>query len=794
MKKRFLAFLLAVCVAVSMLVLPASAVGSNAAVQTATALGGLTAEQAGSLGAPLTRGQAARLLTAFSAYRDTTTAQGRTGRLYSDVDSDSPYAVYIRTAVQNGWMTGYSDGSFRPDNTVTLEEACTMALRLLGYDVAKLGGTFPTAQLSKASALGLRNEINARQGETLTLEQGTMLFYNALTAMNGSGQVYASTLGFAVSNGQVDISSVLLDNVKGPFVADASTVLPFAPAAIYRNDEVTTSAALSPYDVYYYNESARTVWIYNKRAAGRVTAVSPSASAPTSVTVAGVTYTIASPSVAYQLSSLSGGGVGQVVTLLLGMNDAAVSVLTGDAADAVFYGVVQSSSRTLVETNSAEVQQAVSVMCTDGTARTVNVDNKLNFPAGKLVEISVDGDGESVQSISPRSTSGTVSADGTALGDTPFADNVQIIDTTSEGVAGAVRPSRLSGVTLSESDVRYYTTNSAGQIDRVILDDVTGDLWEYAALDSVRRLTDEAAKKIDKKISDKAQDAAREAAGLPAATTTTTTKVDKTDEETFQDVKNILVPSTSDVLYGLIDGSVVSSTWNTLTGKTGQLFSYVLRRTGDSVGGTLGDFYSRIDLKRDSNGAVYINEKGEIASESITDVNSYIKLGSVLPDANMAWRNDFRWRNFNFGFMVSARLGGVVFSRTQAMLDYYGVSEVSAAARDAGGVMINGGDLVDANKWYTAIGSGNSVPQYYTYSATNVRLQEASIGYTIPKKKLGDICEITLSLVGRNLWMIYNKAPYDPETVATVNSYYQGIDYFMSPSTRNIGFNLRLKF
>ena len=211
-------------------------------------------------------------------------------------------------------------------------------------------------------------------------------------------------------------------------------------------------------------------------------------------------------------------------------------------------------------------------------------------------------------------------------------------------------------------------------------------------------------------------------------------------------------------------------------------------------GGTLGDFYSRIDLKRDSNGAVYINEKGEIASESITDVNSYIKLGSVLPDANMAWRNDFHWRNFNFGFMVSARLGGVVFSRTQAMLDYYGVSEASAAARDAGGVMINGGDLVDANKWYTAIGSGNSVPQYYTYSATNVRLQEASIGYTIPKKKLGDICEITLSLVGRNLWMIYNKAPYDPETVATVNSYYQGIDYFMSPSTRNIGFNLRLKF
>ena len=216
---------------------------------------------------------------------------------------------------------------------------------------------------------------------------------------------------------------------------------------------------------------------------------------------------------------------------------------------------------------------------------------------------------------------------------------------------------------------------------------------------------------------------------------------------------------------------------------------FILRK-----GGTLGDFYSRVDLRRDSNGDIYTNEKGEIATEPIADVNSYIKLGSVLPDANMSWRNDFRWGNFNFGFMVSARLGGVVFSRTQAMLDNYGVSEASAAARDMGGVMINGDDLVNANKWYTAVGGGNSVPQYYTYSATNVRLQEASIGYTIPKKLTRNVCEITLSLVGRNLWMIYNKAPFDPESIATTGNYYQGIDYFMMPSMRNFGFNLRLKF
>lgn len=211
-------------------------------------------------------------------------------------------------------------------------------------------------------------------------------------------------------------------------------------------------------------------------------------------------------------------------------------------------------------------------------------------------------------------------------------------------------------------------------------------------------------------------------------------------------------------------------------------------------GGSLGDLYSRVDIMRDSKGFVYMDENGDIASRSISDVKDYIKLGSVLPKANMAWRNDFKIGNFNLGFMFTARIGGVVFSKTQASLDYYGVSEDTALARDNGGVVFNNGDFMDANKWYTAIAGGNAIPQYYTYSATNVRLQEASIGYTFPRKMLNNVCELTLQLVGRNLWMIYNKAPFDPEVIATTGNYYQGIDNYMLPNTRNFGFNLRLKF
>ena len=660
MKKRILALLLAVCVACSMLILPASASGSNTAVQTAVTLGGLTSDQTANLAAPLTRGALTKLMVAFSAYRESAKTQGSTGTLFSDVSSGSAYAPYVRIAVQQGWISGYTDGSFRPDNAVTLEEACTAVLKLLGYDVTTLSGTFPAAQLNKANELGLRDNLTKAQGEGMTLEDGAVLLYNALTATTAEGKVYASSLGFTVNNGVVDVSSILLSNVKGPFVAGLGTQLPFAPTAVYRNDTVTTDATLNAYDVYYYNETAQTVWIYTRKAAGRITAVAPSANAPTSVTVAGTEYTIASSSVAAQLSALNGGGVGQVVTLLLGMNDEAVSVLTGDAANEVFYGVVQTTSRSLVENSGPDVQQTVAVACTDGVTRSVNVDKQFNYPAGKLVAITVDENGESIQSLETKSTSGTVNAEGTALDNTALASNVEILDTTSEGLAGAVRPSRLSGVTLSGTDVKYYTTNEKGEIDRLILRDVTGDLWEYAALDGIQAATDYAGSKIDEKINEKVSSSSSTSSSL-AGMTTTTGDDDQKAKQTALDVRNIMLPSTSDVLYGLVDGSIVSTTWNQLTGSTDRLASYVLKKVGDNVGGVAGNIIDY--FASGANYVCYVNGKqvtyttsvkypviaGGVAIGKSADgkkVNAMVQLSPVVVDklgAGWVMKGDTRY-------------------------------------------------------------------------------------------------------------------------------------------------------
>ena len=209
-------------------------------------------------------------------------------------------------------------------------------------------------------------------------------------------------------------------------------------------------------------------------------------------------------------------------------------------------------------------------------------------------------------------------------------------------------------------------------------------------------------------------------------------------------------------------------------------------------GGTLGDLYTNSDLVYNKEGFIEVDKSGNVAVKD--DYMEDIYLGSVFPKYNLAWRNDFSWRGLNLGVLFTARIGGICYSATQANMDLYGVSEASAAARDAGGVLINGRQTIDAQKWYQAIGAQSGLPQYYTYSATNFRLQELSLGYTLPAKWFRDKMRMTVSFVGRNLWMIYCKAPFDPEAVASTGLNYQGIDYFMMPSLRSLGFNVKFQF
>ena len=206
-------------------------------------------------------------------------------------------------------------------------------------------------------------------------------------------------------------------------------------------------------------------------------------------------------------------------------------------------------------------------------------------------------------------------------------------------------------------------------------------------------------------------------------------------------------------------------------------------------GGGMGDIYTTTDFRRDAEGNIALDAKGNVMQ---TNLSNPQYRGSVLPKANIGFSNEFSWKGLNVGFVIAARLGGICMSQTQAILDEYGVSKASAIARDNGGIKVNTG-RIPAEGYYSIVGGDNPIWSEYIYSATNARLQEAHISYTLPKKMLAG-AQLTVGLTAQNLFMIYNKAPFDPESTASTGTYYQGFDYFMQPSLRNLGFNINLKF
>lgn len=206
-------------------------------------------------------------------------------------------------------------------------------------------------------------------------------------------------------------------------------------------------------------------------------------------------------------------------------------------------------------------------------------------------------------------------------------------------------------------------------------------------------------------------------------------------------------------------------------------------------GGSMGAVYVR-GLVTDEHGAIYVNPQTNAVT---VDNNNWIYAGDSAPKCNLSWGNDFQFGDFTASILFTARIGGIVVSKTQQVLDFYGISAATADARDNGGALVNG-FRVPAQAYYQTIGTDNGATSMYCYSATNVRLADLSIGYNIPINRwVKWIKGINVSLVGHNLLMIYNKAPFDPEMTANTGTYNQGIDYFMQPSTRNVGFSIKLK-
>ncbi len=431
----------------------------------------------------VTRAEFTKMLVSASSYKDDATNAGYT--LYVDVPSSHWAAGYVKVATQQGWMNGYLDGSFKPEETVLLEEAVTAMLRVLGY--SNLSGTYPAPQMTLYSQLNLDEDMNVSQGEQLTRYDCMYLFYNMMGTTTSMGSPYATTLGYALnSEGNIDTLQLTAQFNKGPYTVGAdgfsSVTLPLSGSyTVYKNDKISSTSAINPYDIYYYNEQLNIVWVYNDRITGRVTYID-NAQTPSVVTVAGLSYGFETATATAKFST--GGTVvqGDFVTLLLGSSGQIADVALIDDLNGDIVGVVVSNqvSSYVDENGKTQNDTTIRVVSANGDILQYNTGS-VSYNEGRLVCITISDGDTSIVGLNDTSLSGTINSDATAIGDIALADDLEILEVSGSSYS-TVYPSRLAGYTLEKGDVRYYTKNRYGEIDSMILEDTTGDLETYAMM------------------------------------------------------------------------------------------------------------------------------------------------------------------------------------------------------------------------------------------------------------------------------------------------------------------------
>ncbi len=442
----------------------------------------------------VTRAQFAQLLVNASFYKGKTANESNVS-LYHDVPRKHWAAGYIQTAINMGWMSGYLNGTFKPEQGITLQEAVRGVVSLLGYSGSDFSGNVIGGQMALYESKELNKNINKSRTQVLNVEDCINLFYNLLNATTKEGVVYAQTLGYTLDmNGNPDYLAIVSENTKGPILADAQwkSKIPFSlnKATYYRDGIKCGEYEINDYDILYYSKDLETVWAYSDKVTGTVDSINPNLLSPQSAVVAGKEYYFETSEMAYEFSTLGSVKEGDKVTILLGKNGKIAYVLDTYEYDTTITGVVIDTGTHVVENDKGKVVSSDYVIFVDAAGNEYLQDydlGSITFNKGELVRITYKNGSVTVSAYEQGSSafSGyTFSEDGRSLGDEKLASNIKILD-LYEGRYVSVYPSRLANVSINSKAIKYYERNDKGAITQLILQEVTGDQFDYGILEEV---------------------------------------------------------------------------------------------------------------------------------------------------------------------------------------------------------------------------------------------------------------------------------------------------------------------
>lgn len=512
MRQRLGAALLTVALALSTLVLPAGAAETTEfsdvsdrttalAVETLRLMGVLDGYGDGTFrpDRQLTRAQFCKM-AAYAMGAENELGLYNTITVFPDVRPSHWAAGYINMAAKGkNIIAGYPDGRFYPDRTVTVGQAVTILLRLLGYQEDKIGGVWPDSYMAMGAITGLTDGMTVDGSSPLTRAQAARLFVNLLQADSaGEGGIQytlsdeTELLSVDGSTGQMKtsgetytmahpVASTSLIGAKGHVVSMNGKALTFLPLTsgnagtassaivvyedgsaagfgalagnntytIYKNGTLATVKDLKKNDVATYNAATNTIRVTDTRVTAYYEACDPNPSAPTRITVLGGTQLSVLPSA---LDTLSKFKPGDQVTLLL-TSDGQVA---GAAAPGGVNGARGNAMGVVSESGSIQMFCGGTTISLAGTA-----DSSFN---GQVVRISSNGSAGVSLSVLKGGLSGDLDVSGRKLGSRTLAENVMVFQD-----GNLISLSQLTSGTVPSGQIQYARTNWADEVDLIVL-------------------------------------------------------------------------------------------------------------------------------------------------------------------------------------------------------------------------------------------------------------------------------------------------------------------------------------
>lgn len=305
-------------------------------------------------------------------------------------------------------------------------------------------------------------------------------------------------------NGEIDRINYSESSLEGPFKVRsgswASSFMTDPNTKIMRDGSEVSSGMIAVNDVIYYSDTLNMVLAYSKKITGVYESAAPSKDSPQRITVSGVTYEVEGVEAFNDLSSSGKLSYGDTITLLMGRDGnkvagvASSNMLTSGSV----VGFITGSGRKVFTASDGTTYTSyyIDVVTPDGSAYTYPTDYDRSVYVNKAARIQLKDGKAIVNALSAGSSlSGYVNYTKRTIGGKGVSEDVKIIDTAklagnNIAVYARIYLQRIDGIELAANNVVYYSTNSAGQIDEMILQNVTGDMFDYGMVVSASKNSD----------------------------------------------------------------------------------------------------------------------------------------------------------------------------------------------------------------------------------------------------------------------------------------------------------------